>query len=654
MPGKAYICLLLAWTWSQQSLDAQQAPSTLQQMEDLLYRDEASIIPEQVLELYERTESGPIYLNRATEEQLEDSGLFTSYQLYQLIRYREKYGVIYSIYELLAIPGFRESKVHELVPFLVLTSGITPPGKKSLRQMVLADVGKTWPQKSNLYAGSPLKTTLRIRSQPFNKLSIGLTYEKDAGEEILYEKKPQFLSAYLSYKGSGHLKHLVIGNFRMNHGLGLVNGTGFMHQPGDFRVGPQSLSRLIPYASKTESDFEQGLACHMAKGQFQVQLWASYRRLDLSPVVLTDSQNTSSWWEQQRSTGLYRSENEIEGRDLATRAASGIQFLYRHHQLTLGILSNTEWIGPSRKAMQYMDENPDAAIKQTASIHGNWQLEKIQLFGELSTRQFQSMACLLGTSCHFNDFVQGGLMIHSYAEDYRGSLPSTYASGSKIENEKGIAFHLHLEPGRLLLARLSAEWFHYPKPRYLTEVPSQGYRFDLTMHNPRTNQLQWRIRLVHKSWQTTPLLTTTKLRPLQDSRLSRLDCRLICKLMDELTWQSRFVVSAFSSQQESSPGYAAVQQLNIHITPHLKSTFQFVNFQVNEWNNRIYIYEPGLYYSFNFPAYYGRGHKTTALLSLVPKKGITLSAKINSITYYDRDPIENRKWETAVQLRLTF
>jgi hypothetical protein len=317
-------------------------------------------------------------------------------------------------------------------------------------------------------------------------------------------------------------------------------------------------------------------------------------------------------------------------------------------------MSNTEWIGPSGKALQYLDEKPGAALHQSASIHGNWQWEKIQLFGEVSMGHKQSLALLLGTSCHFNDFVQGGLLIHSYAGDYQGSLPSSYASGSKIENEQGIAFHLHLEPGRLLVARLRAEWFHYPLPRYLTEVPSEGYRFDLTMNNPGSNQLQWRIRLVHKSWQTTPLTTATKLRPLQELRVSRLDCRLICKLMDELTWQSRFVVSAFSSQQESAPGYAAVQQLNIQITPHLKSTFQFVNFQVKDWNNRIYLYEPGLYYGFNFPAYYGRGHKTTALLSLVPKKGITLSAKVNATIYHDRGLIENRKWETAVQLRLTF
>jgi len=72
-----------------------------------------------------------------------------------------------------------------------------------------------------------------------------------------------------------------------------------------------------------------------------------------------------------------------------------------------------------------------------------------------------------------------------------------------------------------------------------------------------------------------------------------------------------------------------------------------VLFQVAEWENRIYLYEPGLYYSFSFPAFYGQGQKTTLLLTLKPLRRITLSAKISGVT--------NRNiphWESALQLRV--
>jgi len=107
------------------------------------------------------------------------------------------------------------------------------------------------------------------------------------------------------------------------------------------------------------------------------------------------------------------------------------------------------------------------------------------------------------------------------------------------------------------------------------------------------------------------------------------------------------VIACLGNKQRSSPAYAAVQQLSLGSSRHLKVTAQFVLYHVNEWENRIYLYEPGFYYSFNFPAYYGKGQKTTLLLSFKPLKRITVSTMLSGKVKGD-----NRIWETGIQLRL--
>jgi hypothetical protein len=297
--------------------------------------------------------------------------------------------------------------------------------------------------------------------------------------------------------------------------------------------------------------------------------------------------------------------------------------------------------------MAQLIEKPKPSMFQKVSLHGNWSKQQFQIFGELSASQYSSLAFLLGGSYHFNDFVQGNLLLHHYGAEYQGSLPSSYGSGSDIKNEQGLAFHLHVETGKLITAELTAEVFRYPMPRYLTRVPSGAYRLDLSMQNPGSQVLEWRARLYSKTWQTTPADENSRIRPLQDHRVNRFDGQLIYNHHNLFKWQSRLVIGYSSKQFSPAPGYAAVQQLTLASSGHLRASAQVVLFHVSDWENRIYLYEPGFYYSFNFPVYYGSGQKTTFLFTYKPTSGITVSSKLSVMTKSG-----SKKWDVGVQLRL--
>lgn len=647
MYGRKRLLCLLVMVEIIIPIGAQQIPMNSQDMEDLLYRDESAIIHEPYLAVNPASLLLPLNLNTASEDELEASDMFTPYQIYQLLNYRKKYGPLYSIYELDALPGFQSTQVSRIESRIITGYSRIPENKKPRRHMILVNLERSRmdsPDREN-YAGSDLKSCIRIRSDPLSCLSLALTYEKDAGEPFLYRNRPQFLSGYLTYKGKNLIRQLLFGNYRLNHGAGLVNGSGFIHRAGNFRITRRSISMIKPHASVSESNYEQGLACILGKKRLQCMLWASYHHFSLSPTAIAEHPQTSQWFELQRSSGLFRTESELEARDLAYRFHTGIQLLYKQQGLSMGVMSGSEWTGPGSRAKKFLAEKPVPGMQHKISLHGNWYKRKIQVFGELSASEFSSLAFLAGTNYQFNDFINGSLLIHHYGAAYQGSLPSSYASGSKIRNEQGLAFHLRMETGETLTMHFTGELFRFPSPRYLTQGPSGGYRLDLSLQNPLNNKLQWRTRLVCKIWQTTPADEITAIRPLLDSRLIRIDGQLIYNHNDRFRWLSRLVIGHYQQGQNPSTSYATVQQVAF-TGDRFKALAQFVLFCVSDWANRIYLYEPGLYYSFRFPAYYGSGQKSSFLFTCKVVKGFSVSAKISWT-------IKNGKkeWDSGIQLQ---
>jgi len=669
MYGKGFLLIWLITPWAQWILSAQQPLGSRLQDEDYLYRDESMAVP---LELYEQHAdliTNPLNLNTATPEQMGESELFTPYQIHNLIKYRKSYGRLYSVFELAALKGFRKDRLREIAPCLTVESGLSVHPEKKNQHLIMLTAGRILPEADGYkihpneksgptYGGSPLRTTLRIKSRVGNNLSMGLTYDKDAGEQFYATNKPEFLSGYLQYSGHRLLKQLVIGNFQLNHGLGLVNGAGFIHSTESFRVNRQSMLRIRPYSSKSETGFERGAGIRMDLRLLELLAWFSHRSLDLSTAHLNEESKQVDLRDHLRYTGLHRTAGEMEGRDLAFRLHGGIQVLVSHRHLHAGMVFSAESTGLSSSGIKTLGIQSNPGQNKHLSLHGSWFREGWQIFGEVALADWKSLAGLAGIRWEANDFLQGLLLIHHYGTGYLGSQASAYASGNKINNEMGMAFHIHLEPGKGIISKFSGELFHYPGPRYLTVVPSYKQRYSVTFQNPGLPNFRWRIRVVHKSWQSTPDAQTVGLRPVRNNQVTRFDARIIYNQV--LQWQSRLLLSRLAQSLNPYPAYAIVQQLGIQSFKHLKSTLQFVVFDVRDWANRIYLYEPGLYYSFSFPSLYGSGQKTTLVLTLKPVHMLNIATKISCTVYQHKKNLGagndlipgNKKWLVEMQVRL--
>ena len=190
MRGNFPIGLFFILLAIQLNLQAQHPETLPYGDEDFLYREESAEIPMEIFERYSDLRNNPLNINCATPDQLAESGLFSPFQVHILINYREKYGNLYSVYELASLTGFRALLLQEIAPYLTVGPCIENKYKGSDKHLILLNVGKIFPKAEGYGDGRVLYSTIEEGSKDIYldklyELDIqlkldGTDYNKDA------------------------------------------------------------------------------------------------------------------------------------------------------------------------------------------------------------------------------------------------------------------------------------------------------------------------------------------------------------------------------------------------------------------------------------------------------------------------------------------
>ncbi|HIP37174.1 MAG TPA: helix-hairpin-helix domain-containing protein, partial [Crocinitomix sp.] len=174
----------------------------------------------------------PINLNQTTFDELSKLLMLTDKQIYDILNYRKKYGEILSLYELSAIESLNEATIEMILPFVGIQQVKQDNFnlKKALRygkhetffryqRILQTKAGYTeYPDSvlekspNKVYTGSPDKLYTRYRYTYKDKLSWGITAEKDAGEEFFRGSNKQgfdFYSAHIMLSNIGKINKVV-------------------------------------------------------------------------------------------------------------------------------------------------------------------------------------------------------------------------------------------------------------------------------------------------------------------------------------------------------------------------------------------------------------------------------------------------------------
>jgi hypothetical protein len=265
-------------------------------------------------EYLEEYRKNPLDLNGATEEELTDFGLFTAIQIQSLMLYRKRYGQIFSLYELMGVPTFDVNLIARLTPFISVSATKETQklnfGKmlKYSRHQIFAryqrilETQKGYTplepgQTGSRFLGSPDKFYLRYRMTYKDRMSFGLTMEKDAGEEFFTGSNPQGFDYYSGHfylkKVSKNVHSIALGDFQAFFGQGLTIWGGFGIRKGAQVLNVKRISLPIrPFTSVNEALFLRGAAGHfqfLKEKNLEVTVFGSYRQRDANIKSIVDS-----------------------------------------------------------------------------------------------------------------------------------------------------------------------------------------------------------------------------------------------------------------------------------------------------------------------------------------------------------------------------
>ncbi len=244
---------------------------------------------EDMLAVLQRLRLAPLNLNTVGFDSLNLLFFLSDSQIDNILAFRKKYGAFLSPDELLLVPGIGKRDLENVRQFLY--TGKEPLGQRrkvirpGIRQELITRGKINFPRQEgykryspedfktegqylkkvkNRFQGIPLGTLVRYKAQVHQHLQMGLTLENDPGEAYFtkYQKTGfDFCSVYAALSTERWMKRLILGDYRLQWGQGLVAWSGFASGKSAVALGNEKSARgITPYTSTDENNFLRGIA----------------------------------------------------------------------------------------------------------------------------------------------------------------------------------------------------------------------------------------------------------------------------------------------------------------------------------------------------------------------------------------------------------
>jgi len=664
MNFKLLLWLLLLVTASSAFGQTQTEESIEQILEELSQRlqlDEADL--SSLHELLLQRSKQPIDLNKATLEELSAFTFLSPEQAAQIIEHREQNGRFLDLLELQSVQALSLEQIKLLLPFIeVKAVGLLEDLSLSntfqkLNQELFVRWGRVIESQKGFmehqYLGTPDKLLFRYRANYPDRLKVGITAEKDPGEDWLYKARPDFLSGYMSFQSKGKIKELILGDFSLQAGQGLALWTGLSFGKGASIAGiARSEDHLKPYTSVNEQQYFRGIASEFQHKQFRCIPFVSYRKTDASQ----DSDSISSIL----ISGFHRTANERAQKSNITQINTGLISDYRWKHLKLG-----STIVYTRSSAPFSEKKPlydrfQSPQKNTAvaSLYYTFSYRNLYLFGELAGTDHQGVSGIQGALVTLSPKLTFSTAYRNYGRSYTSAYAAGFGESSKTSNEQGLYTELQLKPNGHWEITAFIDQFRFPWLKFGVDAPSKGYEAFTQISFTPTKRLKVIARqgLTSKEQNASGFTPLTAIHS-NNKTQSRLE--LWYKIND--SWQIRDRIELVQTAGEQ--GYLLYQDVIYHpLQSKLSGNLRFSLFDTGSYDSRIYTYENDVLYSYSIPAFQNEGIRAYLNLRYSINRNLDLWMRYSRTRYENLSAIGsgnelirgNHKSDVKLQIRYQF
>ena len=629
----------------------------------------------------------PLDLNTADKESLEKLNFLNDFEINKLLFYRKKNGQIISLYELAAL--FPTHTVQAILPFVGISTG---HGKEKLELSKLFKYGKDElfmriqqiveeqegysaisdsaleANPNNRYLGNPVKLYARYRYRYRDRVSFGITGEKDAGEEFLngHQKNGfDYYSAHLFLKDVFGFKHLAVGDYQLQIGQGLTFWSGrAFNKSADAVNIKKSPSVLRPYVSADENNFLRGGAATYALDNISLTAFYSHKSIDANLTVDTSETDEVAVSSLQIS-GFHRTPAEIEDAEAIKESYFGGHLKFKSSNLSLGVTAvRFQLEGDLNRNLRLYNQFEFSSNQNTnLGFNYNYLLKHINFFGEVARSESGGMAYLNGALIKAGSYIDVSVLHRNYQKEYQNIHANGFSESSNSLNEQGLYLGFTAKPAKYFILTGYYDQFRFPWLRFRVDAPSTGvdYLAQLTYTPSRKIEMYVRYKNETKSIneynelnQTNGLVATSK----QNIRFN-----VAYALGYGIKLKSRFEKVILHTNGERETGSLIFQDIfyRFRKTP-LSVIARYALFSTASYDSRIYAYENDVLYAFSVPAYSDVGNRSYLVVKYSASRKMDFWLKLSRTNWKNGE--ENgsglnvinspNRTEVKAQMRLRF
>ncbi len=595
--------------------------------------------------------NNPLNLNAASEEDLHELGLLSDVQIINFLNYRRQAGALIELYELQAVQGFDMQTIRRILPFVDLDAK-SRNFQKSIGSMIaegqneiylrwnrfLEDQRGYRSDISSPYEGDPNQLYFRYRHRFSNKLSYGITAEKDRGEAFFRGSNQQgfdFYSAHFFLREyTPWLKSLALGDYSVNLGQGLLIFTGFSRGKGAQVASIKKTGQTLrPYTSVNEVNFMRGAGTTLQFGNFEVTGFYSFQQLDGRLILedTTDLDEDLRFISSIDRSGLHRTASEIAKENSTELQTIGGSLKYKTDRghIAFNILHNQLNGDLSRPDAPYALFRFAGNSLLGMSADYSFIYRNLNFFGETAYSENGAIATLNGLLVGLDQKVDLALFYRRYPRDYQSFFAAPLGEIRTGNNETGIYMGLEVRPAPQWRISAYVDLWENPWLRFGVDSPGQGqeYRVRLTYFKKRKYEAYIEVRDETKPANVPD--NETKLNQIVQNRTFQTRLHFGNQLSKTLELRTRLDIGFADNEiNRYQRGFVIYQDvLYKPIGFPLSFTTRFAIFDTDGFQARYYSYENNLIYAFSVPAYYNRGTRFYFNLRYKGIRNMTIEAR---------------------------
>jgi hypothetical protein len=581
------------------SLHAQGQDDMSRLLEDQAEQEQES---EEDLQAIQRYAGRPLNLNTATSEELSAFPFLHPLQVNQFLSYRKLVGELLSVRELQAVPGWDVATIRKISPFVSATKPesfrdiLAEAGRKGVHQLLL---------RSGLATGSSFLLRYQFRSP---RMQFALNTEKDAGEKFWQgDKGISFFSGHVGIQNMGRIRQLILGDYLVNMGQGLVVWQGRAVRKTGMPIHvKRQLPLLQPYRSNDENRFMRGIAMQLAIGRVEAAFFLSRNLLDANTGVDTMlmTRKASSFM----YTGYHRTEDELDKKNALGLLSGGSSLSYsiRNFRVAGNVIYHQFSLPVIRASEPYNLYAARGNSMVNYSLHYQQTWRNVHFFGEMALDREKDLALLQGLMVSADPKLDISMVLRKMGKGYRSFQASAFTEATEPANEMGLYMGLSWRPTPVVTVDAYTDHYVTPWMAYRVDAPGRGkdHLVQLTVKPDKQSLLYIRVRAETES----AGLVRDGLRVTGEQR--KISWRLHLEHRLSREWEWRFRYEANRQETEMEQGWGSLFFADLFWTPdnsELSMNGRFSMYHTTSYDNRIYAFENDVMFYNIVPAFHGSG-----------------------------------------------